>query len=239
MATLEYNNIPYTIRVAPRARRVTLRVQPGIGLVVSIPKRFAKRDVPEVLAEHDGWIRDALAEQEAQTPAEYRQWPPQTLDLKAVGETWRLHFDQSSNRLDGSSSPFIDCRMQLSGADKVAVAALMADILKRRARRILPDWVARLAAPHALDVARVSVRGQRTVWGSYSSSGTLSLNYKLLFLPPRYVDYVVLHELAHTRYLDHSPEFWQFLFSLDPDAERLDATMNEVTQSVPPWLELA
>ncbi len=239
MATLEYNNIPYTIRVAPRARRVTLRVQPGLGLVVSIPKRFAKRDVPQVLAEHDEWIHTSLAEQEAQTPLAYRQWPPQTLELLAVGETWRMHFDQASNCLDGSLSPLIDCRLQLGGSDRAAVAAALADILKRRARRLLPDWVDRLAAPHGLRVTRVSVRGQRSVWGSYSSSGTLSLNYKLLFLPPRYVDYVLLHELAHTRHLDHSPEFWRFLFSLDADAERLDATLKDVTQNVPPWLDLA
>ena len=239
LATLLYNDIPYTIKVAPRARRVTLYVQPGIGLVVSIPKRFAKRDVPEVLAEHDEWIKHSLAELEAQTPLKYRQWPPETLDLKAIDETWHLHFDQNTDQLSGSAGPVMDLRMAQNGADKAAVAALIADVLKRRARRVLPDWVARLAAPHGLSVARVSVRGQRTVWGSYSSSGTLSLNYKLLFLPPRYVDYVILHELAHTRYLNHSAQFWGFLFSLDPDAEELDATMNEVTQDVPPWLDLA
>ena len=53
MSLLEYNSIPYTIKVSPRAKRVTLRVEPGLGLVVSIPKRFAKRDVPEVLAAID------------------------------------------------------------------------------------------------------------------------------------------------------------------------------------------
>lgn len=225
--------------MSPRARRVTLRVQPGVGLVVSIPKRFAKRDIPEVLAEHEAWIRKSLQDQEASTPEAYRQWPPQTLTLQAVSEQWHCHFDASSNRLDVSNSP--DCHLHLTtpAKDRAAVAAATAEVLKRRARRVLPEWVQRLARPHGISVARVSVRGQRTLWGSYSSSGTLSLNYKLLFLPPRYVDYVVLHELAHTRFLDHSPEFWQLLFSLDSDAEYLHHTMQDVTHAVPPWLDLA
>lgn len=239
MSVLEYDSIPYTIKVSARARRVTLRIQPGLGLVVSIPKRFAKRDVPQVLAEHDAWIRASLQQMEEEIPLAYRQWPPQTLDLKAIGETWRLHLGQMSARIDGTQSPEMDLYLTEDPNDRTAVAGAIAKLLKRRARQVLPAWVERLAAPNELSVARVSIRGQRTVWGSYSSSGTLSLNYKLLFLPERYVDYVLLHELAHTKFLDHSAEFWQFLFSLDADAERLDATMNDVTQTVPPWLELA
>lgn len=235
---LEYNSIPYTIRVAPRAKRVTLRVQPGLGLVVSIPKRFPKRDIPEVLAEHDAWIRATLDDMEAQTPEAHKHWPPELLDLKAIGETWRLHFNASAGRMDGSNLPLVDVHLPIDSSDRQAVAKACAELLKKRARRVLPSWVCHLALPHGLKVEKISIRGQRTVWGSYSSSGTLSLNYKLLFLPPRYVDYVLLHELAHTRYLDHSPKFWQFLFSMDPQAEYLDATMNEVSQVVPPWLEL-
>jgi len=216
-----------------------MRIQPGLGLVVTIPKRFAKRDVPQVLAEHDAWIRESLADLERQTPEAYRRWPPEALHLHALDEIWWLHFGQSNARIDGSNQPDMRVYLTDSADDKSAVAAALADLLKRRARQVLPPWVARLAAPHGLSVKRVSVRGQRTVWGSYSSSGTLSLNYKLLFLPARYVDYVLLHELAHTRYLDHSADFWRFLFSLDKDAEHLDATMNDVTQGVPPWLELA
>jgi len=236
---LEYDNIPYSIKVSPRARRVTLRVQPGLGLVVSIPKRFAKRDVPEVLAEHDAWIRESLRELEAQTPVAYRTWPPQILELCAIGEVWRLHLGQASSRMDGTHSPIFDLYLTENPNDRAAVAGAIAEVLKRRARQVLPGWVKNLATPNGLSVTRVSIRGQRTIWGSYSSSGTLSLNYKLLFLPKRYVDYVLLHELAHTKHLDHSPEFWQFLFSLDADAEHLDATMNDATQTVPPWLDLA
>jgi len=239
VTVLDRADVPYTLRRSKRARRVTLRIQPGVGLIVTIPQRFAKRDLPEVLLEHDAWIRASLAELEQQTPSIYRIWPPSLLELHAIDEKWRLHFDQPSVYLDSVLETENTLALTIDASDRAGVARAVAVSLKQRARQILPKWVERLGAPHGLSVRRVSVRGQRTVWGSYSSSGTLSLNYKLLFLPARYVDYVILHELAHTRYLDHSPEFWRFLFSLDEDAEHLDATMENVTKAVPPWLELA
>ena len=86
---------------------------------------------------------------------------------------------------------------------------------------------------------RLTVRGQRTLWGSYSSSGTLSLNYKLLFLPSELVDYVVLHELAHTRHMNHSRAFWRLLERMAPGARQLDQRVNDEARRVPRWLEKA
>jgi len=67
----------------------------------------------------------------------------------------------------------------------------------------------------------------------------LSLNYKLVFINPHIVDYVLLHELAHTRHLDHSAAFWRFLDGLKPNARQLDRQLKEAGSQVPPWLELA
>ena len=85
----------------------------------------------------------------------------------------------------------------------------------------------------------MQVRGQRSVWGSYSSTGTLSLNYKILFLPPELADYVMLHELAHTGVLDHSPAFWSLLETYYPGARQADQRLSNAVRDVPPWLELA
>ena len=92
---------------------------------------------------------------------------------------------------------------------------------------------------HRLFFARVAVRGQRSVWGSCSSRGTVSLNWKLLFLRPALVDYVLVHELAHTRHLDHSSAFWRLLVSLEPSARALDAELRSAGRFVPHWLEPA
>ena len=122
---------------------------------------------------------------------------------------------------------------------RAAVAKLVATLLKRKARQFLQPVVALHAREQGMVYRKLSIRGQRTLWGSYSSSGTLSLNYKLLFLPPQMVDYVVLHELAHTRHMDHSNDFWDLLEQMMPGARRIDEELHEAVKLVPFWLERA
>ncbi len=64
---------------------------------------------------------------------------------------------------------------------------------------------------------KITIRDQKTRWGSRSSSGTLSFNYRLMYAPPRVLDYVVLHELCHITHMNHSKEFWDMVASIMPD----------------------
>lgn len=87
-----------------------------------------------------------------------------------------------------------------------------------RAAHHLRTRLMQLAAEHGFSHGRVTVRNQRTRWGSCSATGNISLNIKLAALPPELRDYVLLHELVHTRVPNHQPEFWQSLEAVVPDA---------------------
>jgi predicted metal-dependent hydrolase len=86
-------------------------------------------------------------------------------------------------------------------------------------------------------VSRIVVRSQRSRWGSCSRRGTISLNAKLLFLPPGLVEYVFLHELCHTQRMDHSKAYWALLRRHVPDCKRHARTLRATPGLVPAWVD--
>ena len=98
-------------------------------------------------------------------------------------------------------------------------------------------WLERLSCETGLRYAKVSIRGQRSRWGSYSSRGTISLNYKLLFLPSTLVRVVLLHELCHIREMRHSHAFWASLSALAPDLKSSRAELRSAWRYLPRWVQ--
>lgn len=88
---------------------------------------------------------------------------------------------------------------------------------KRQIRRLVTQRAAYYAGLMGVSYGRISMRNQKTRWGSCSSDGNLNFNCRLLFVPPELVDYVVVHELAHRRHMNHSPAFWQEVERYLPD----------------------
>lgn len=112
---------------------------------------------------------------------------------------------------------------QAAVRDRVRLPQGVEAALRRQAARDLPERLAELARLHGFTVSAVSVRNQRTRWGSCSPTGRISLNWRLIQVPPDVRDYVLLHELAHLRHPNHSPRFWREVASLCPghaDARR-------------------
>jgi hypothetical protein len=89
--------------------------------------------------------------------------------------------------------------------------------LRARAQAELPPRLLDLAHQHGLQVARISVRNQRTRWGSCGRDGHISLNWRLVLMPASVRDYVLIHELMHLRRLDHSPAYWRLVAGACPD----------------------
>ena len=104
--------------------------------------------------------------------------------------------------------------------------------LLRLAQRELPERVQHLSAAQGIAVSAISVRAQRTRWGSCSPRGEISLNWRLVQVPEWVRDYVILHELAHRRHLNHSARFWQEVERLCPDYEAAEAWLRETGRHV-------
>lgn len=102
------------------------------------------------------------------------------------------------------------------------------EALRVQAKALLPGRLADYATRHGFSYQRVTIKNMRTRWGSCSSRGNINLSLYLLFFPSRLVDYVLLHELCHTREMNHGPRFWALLDALtDGQAKALRAELRE------------
>jgi predicted metal-dependent hydrolase len=121
--------------------------------------------------------------------------------------------------------------------DAEACLAALVRWLDREARALLLPMLAEVAAEAGVAYASARVRHTRSRWGSCSSRRTISLSRNLVFLPAHLVRTLMLHELAHTRVMDHSPRFWAELATLDPHAMAHRAQMRDASDHVPAWAD--
>lgn len=233
----------YTVRVSAKARHVRLVVNPREGLVVVVPKRW-RGDVAAIVASKRLWAERALskvAESVALHAAGAEALLPNRIELRATGETLAVLYDSLPPAPASKSGARVlrkgDALRVTGGMSADERLSALARWLDREARRVLPQRASELAAAHGFAPARLRVSRARSRWGSCSSKGTVSLNRSLLFLPPRLVDALILHELAHLRVLDHSPAFWRTLAALDPDARRHRTELRTAVALIPPWAD--
>jgi predicted metal-dependent hydrolase len=250
----------YTVRVSDRARHVRLVVGGTGELVVVVPRRFDRRRVPAIVEDKRGWIDRARARVEARRltgeAEDVKPGLPGRIVLPAFGEEWEVEYRPGSGPFgregpacgDGPASDgtrrtaavreLPGGRLVITGAagDEEASSRALISWLRRRARDTLVPRLEELAVAHGLSFERASVRHQRTRWASCSPGGTISLNLRLLFLEPAVVDHVLLHELCHTRELNHSKRFWALLRAHDPEFATHRRQARDGWRSLPAWI---
>lgn len=232
----EYAGLPLTIKRHPRAKRVLLKIVPGKGLEIVTPTGYPDHLVPDVLEEKQSWIRRTRDRLLAEGHDLSGRPPslPETMDYRAIGRTIRLDYINRPMpvRLTENAA-----RVQVVGPreDRHALLEALQKYTARKARGILLPLLDAMSRKTGLKYESLRIRRQKTRWGSCSARGTISLNAKLLFLPPELVEHLILHELCHTRYLNHSKQYWACVASYQPDYKRLEDEVRHGNKYVPQW----
>lgn len=223
--------IGYRVVVSPRGRQVRLQMHPERGLSVHIPRGFDPALVPGIVEDHRDWIR---RQAERVTAYHRPEEPlPATIQLPAIDATWEL---VSMPPMKGRHELLVEGqRLILCSYDLSAGRQLLRRWLQYQAKRVLFAALKELADKQGLMFRRFGVRLQTTRWGSCSTRGAISLNAKLLFLPPRLVRYVLHHELCHLIHPNHSSAYWSELERMEPGAKELDRELKRATSYVPGW----
>jgi predicted metal-dependent hydrolase len=203
--------VPLVLVRHPLARRYVLRLRADGVARVTIPRGGTLAAAREFAGRHAGWIERQLR-RAALRPAAPAHW--------GIGAVFL--FRGALVRIE--AAPEGGLGLLRFGSERLRVGDPAADLrpaIQRHLRRLavneLPPRVQELAAQHGLHVSRVTVRNQRTRWGSCSRRGTISLNWRLIQTPDFVRDYIILHELMHLRQMNHSARFWHEVESACPD----------------------
>lgn len=198
-----------------RSYRLTLR-KDGVA-VATIPVRGSEKEARVFVEKHQDWLARARARQ-ARRPRPAEAWTVGTRVL------WRGELTEIRQAADGER-PKVCLAAEVFGVVSLVVdlrAPLEAQFV-RRARIELPARTWELAAETGADVKHVTVRNQRSRWGSCSARGTISLNWRLVQAPESVRDYIIYHELMHLQEMNHSDRFWARVAMVCPgwrEAER-------------------
>ncbi len=230
---------PVSIRISNRAKRVSFNVSRR-GLEVVVPRRFNRSHLPDLIAGQRVWIDSTLNRAREQwggltgmsTPS-----LPIALELRALNDSVAMHYSAQT-----IAKPLIHIADSIVNIDyptdcQHTIFDVLRKYLRQRARRFFDQRLAALSESSGLPYNRICVRGQRSRWGSYSAKGVINLNFKLLFLPPELVDHVLLHELCHSKYMNHSARFWSLLTSHDPATSSHRKALRDGDRFIPDWVE--
>ena len=223
-------SVPVEFRRRKGTRYLRLSVGHVNQIVVSVPWHCSKRDALGFVRKHRAWLRMQLAS--VPRTRLLGQWLEEYPQLTASGDVFGVRIEPAMKR--GCEYTFDE-----GGAVVVLRIPLIEDkeeALQHVVRVFARDALLCRTAYHAkktgMKFGKFSVRDQSSRWGSCSSDRSISLNWRLVLLPPALQDYVILHELAHLKELNHSKRYWDLLDRYDPDRLRHEAELDAVTPAL-------
>jgi predicted metal-dependent hydrolase len=237
--TLDFS--AYQIRESKRAKNISIKVSHLGEVEVVVPLRFDRQRLTDILIERQGWIDKTLrqinAERRSLSPLPESPIPT-TIELRSLSEIWTMTYkpiegDRAMLDHDGKNQLVFRC----PEPSPQYCYPLLRRWLKNIAQHHFEPWLRRVSCATQLPFQSMSVRGQKTRWASCSNRKTISLNYKLLFLPANLVDYVFVHELCHTVHLNHSKKFWALVGKKRSDYQQLDRELRTAWRYVPEWVD--
>lgn len=210
--------VPVTLRLNPRARRLIVKVHPSTGEVTVVaPSQRALNNALAFAHSEQDWIRKRLAH------------VPKPVIL-GVGAKFpyrgQIHAIAAAEK--GRAPVWVDDSnvIRVCGKEEHAPRRVL-DFLKREARKILDERVSHYAGQIGTRASRITVRDTASRWGSCSAKRSLSFSWRLILAPDFVLDYVVAHEVAHMKEMNHGPRFWKLVDLLGADVARAQRWLSE------------
>jgi predicted metal-dependent hydrolase len=220
--------LPFRLRRSSRNRYLRVSVRDTGEVLLSVPNNVSDSGALDFMRSQAEWLISTLGRTTHAHPdilEHLRMQPWLSLD----GHRARVMLDESRMRTHWVAAPERGETIIRCFTGSVSPAGELMGALMEMARRYVPVRAGELAKKVGVSFGRVRIRNQRTLWGSCTGDGNLSINWRIILLPPDLHDHILLHELAHLTHMDHSPAFYNLLQRYDPEADKNDHSISKLS----------
>jgi len=216
---LDGQTVSYVIRRSPRAKYARLEVRPRNGLAVVVPGSYELSRIPALLNKKRRWILDKLAKLGHVSLPSAGAGVRSGYTIPYLGRNLRIVRRKDSEQADSIRVEGKRLVVSLKST-RVRLNLMLEGWYRQEAEKLIRKKVDELCPKLGVAYGRLTIRGAKTRWGSCSQKGNLNFNWKLLMVPEPVIDYVIIHELAHLKAMNHSKEFWHLVEQHCPDWRR-------------------
>ena len=208
----------FSIRIKRTDRKKTVSFQVERGLVkVLAPKHLEKAKLDKIIKSKSKWIKNKLSKVDEILPYRKKDYVSGE-DFMYLGKHYKLKVIKGQKYNVKLSDKYLTLTIKSHTKDE-KIKRLLKNWYFENADNYLKEITSELSLKNNLNFKSVKVRNYRSRWGSCSSVGSIFYNWKIIMAPKKIIRYVVLHELAHTKFHNHSPRFWSYLKSINEDIE--------------------
>ena len=228
--TLHIDGLNITLFKSNRAKSLNITIKPFTGVRVSVPKSVSFKKAKSIVEQRIDWIKKHLPRmKKAEDLFTVFDWDTEFKTREHV-----LTLVQSEKDVLRATVRNCQIKIDIPKGMDISENIVQEEIRKgierawrREAKAWLPGRLEELAKKHGFKYKQLAIKNAKTRWGSCSSDNNINLSLHLMRLPDHLIDYVILHELVHTKIKNHSPHFWQLLEQVTGNARKFDREVKE------------
>jgi len=212
---LEDQTVPYTVKRSSRAKHIRIEVRVKTGLIVVVPVLYNVEELPDLLREKKRWILDKLAKYGKGHPLAAEKEIKNGDFIPYLGRHMKV-VERHDPRMADSVKLEKNWLLLNLGSRNSRLNLVVEWWYRQQAEILIKKRVAELCPRLGVTYGRLTIRGAKTRWGSCSRKSNLNFNWKLMMAPEPVIDYVIIHELAHLKEMNHSKKFWELVAEYCP-----------------------
>lgn len=221
---------PYQLVYSKRAKHIRIKLSHKGELSLVLPTRTSEKLGHSFILSKSDWIEKNLKK----LSFSEKDVLPERLNLRLIDEVWMIEYSESnSEKIEIIENDDFKLTVMGNVSDASGFHTQMNQWCKKKSRKLFNTMLEALAEEHGFHYNSLSIRAQKTRWGSCSSKKNINLNCKLLFMPIDVVKYVMIHELCHTLEMNHSSRFWDLVADCDQNYEQHRKTLKLLGKELP------